>query len=384
MFRKVFKMAFLAACMLTLAAGPAMAKTVKLAVAAPLTGAAAAYGDNIKAGVSMMVDKVNAAGGVNGMTVEVEYMDEQCEPKEAATVASKIAMDTGIVGVVGHVCSSAHLAALPTYVRKGVPVISATATNVTISQKNADRDGKVWSFRNVYLDDFQGYFLAHYVSEKLGLKKIAVFFENNDYGIGLKDAFVAEAKNMGLAVVGEEAYVKGAQDFTPQLTKLKGQDPDGLFISGYYGEGALIAGQAKKLGMHVVKFGADGIDNADYINLAKEAAEDTYLTVPFLPELATGDAATFVVDYKAKFGRDVDWMSVNAYDAAGLLLKAIGSVGADRAKVQAYLAAMTSADKGYMGVGGNTFFDAKGDCKKNAFVKMVKGGKFVPAPVQMQ
>ena len=106
-----------------------------------------------------------------------------------------------------------------------MPVITATATNVTISQKNADRDGKVWSFRNVYLDDFQGYFLAHYVSEKLGLKKIAVFFENNDYGIGLKDAFVAEAKKMGLSVVGEEAYVKGAQDFTPQLTKLKGPEP---------------------------------------------------------------------------------------------------------------------------------------------------------------
>ena len=67
----------------------------------------------------MMIEKVNAAGGVNGMKVEVEYMDEQCEPKEAATVASKIAMDTSIVGVVGHVCSSAHLAALPTLCAQG-------------------------------------------------------------------------------------------------------------------------------------------------------------------------------------------------------------------------------------------------------------------------
>ncbi|MBG0775424.1 MAG: ABC transporter substrate-binding protein [Desulfovibrionaceae bacterium] len=379
MFGKTIKGALLVCCALTLMAGAAYAKTIRIAVASPFTGGAAAYGDNIKAGVSMKVDEVNAAGGLNGDQIEVVYMDEQCEPREAATVASKIVMEEDIPGLVGHLCSSAHLAALPTYVRKGVPSITPTATNVTISDKNKDRKGLVWSFRTVYRDDFQGKFLADYAKKVLGLKKIAVFYENNDYGIGLKDAFVGQAKAIGLAVVGEEAYIKGAQDFTPQLTKLKGQNPDGLFISGYYTEGALIASQAKKLGMNVAKFGADGLDNADYINLAKDAADGTYLTVPFLAEAAGPGAQAFIAKFKKRFGRDLDWMSANAYDAAGLLLQAIAAVGPDRAKVRDYLASIDGPEKGYKGITGNTYFDANGDCQKPAFVKTVRNQKFVPA-----
>lgn len=359
------------------------ADNVKIAVPSPYTGPAAAYGDNVKAGVEMKVEEINAAGGVNGKQIAVEYMDEQCDPKEAATVASKIVMDDEIVGIVGHLCSSAHLAALPSYVRKGVAAISPTATNVTISEKNKDRKGRVWSFRDVYRDDFQGAFLASYAKDVLGLASVAVFYENNDYGIGLKEAFVNKAKEIGLNVVGEEAYVKGTTDFTPQLTSLKEKNPEGLFISGYYNEGALIASQAKKLGMDVAKFGADGLDNSDYINLAKDAAENTYLTTPFLEEVASEEGKAFAAKFKEKYGRDVDYMSANAYDAAGVLVQAIAEAGADREKVREYLAGIDSKDKAYQGVTGAIFFDENGDCQKSAYVKMVKDGQFIPAPKQV-
>jgi len=365
-------------------AAPAEPAVITIACASPFTGALAPYGDNVKAGVTMKVDEINAAGGVNGKQVEVIYLDELCDPKEAATVATKIAQNDDIVGIVGHLCSSAHLAALPTYVRKGIPAISPTATNVTISDKNKDDAGKVWSFRDVYRDDFQGQFLARYAKEALGLTKIAVFYENNDYGIGLKDAFVNKAKELGLEIVGEEAYVKGTPDFTPQLTSLKAGKPDGMFISGYYNEGALIADQAAKLGMDVVKLGADGFDNADYIKLAAEASEGTYLTVPFLAEAAGAGAQEFMVAYKERFGRDVDYMSANAYDAAAILLQAIGAAGADRNAVRDYMAGMDTPEEGYQGVTGLTYFNEHGDAQKPAFVKTVKDGAFVPAPTQLQ
>lgn len=371
--------ALLLACVLALVSAPAFAKTIKIACASPFTGPAAAYGDNVKAGVTMKVEEVNAAGGINGDQVEVVWMDELCDPKEAATVSTKIARDKEIIGIVGHLCSSAHLAALPTYVRQGIATISPTATNVTISDLNKDRKKRVWSFRDVYRDDFQGAFLARYAKEALGLKKVAVFYENNDYGIGLKDAFVAKAKELGMAVVGEEAYVKGTADFTPQLTKLKSGSPEGIFISGYYNEGALIATQAKKLGMDVLKFGADGLDNADYIKLAGPASEGTYLTTPFLADAANDIGKKFMKDFEARFKRGVDYMSVNAYDAAGILLQAIEKAGADRAKVREYMANMNSPEKGYMGASGLTYFNEHGDAQKPAFVKMVKGGKFVTA-----
>ena len=222
--RKMTRATVLAAALgltLGLSAGPAAAAdTIKIAVPSPFTGSAAGYGENVKAGVVMKLEEINAAGGVGGKKIEAVYLDEQCEPREAATVSSSIANDPEIVGIVGHLCSSAHLAALPTYVREGIAAITPTATNTTISSKSKDEKGLTWSFRNVYRDDFQGKFLADYTDKVLGLKKVAVFYGNNDYGIGLKEAFVKEAKAIGLTIVGEEAYKKGDQDYTPQLTKL--------------------------------------------------------------------------------------------------------------------------------------------------------------------
>jgi branched-chain amino acid transport system substrate-binding protein len=382
-FKRGLIMALAMAAFIALGNMVMAADTIKIAVPSPFTGSAAGYGDNVKAGVMMKLEEVNAKGGVNGKKVEAVYFDEQCDPKEAATVGTKIAGDKDIVAIVGHLCSGAHLAALPNYVRVGVAALSPTATNVTISEKGKDAKGLYWSFRNVYLDDFQGTFLADYMSKVMGVKKVAVFYENNDYGIGLKDAFIKQAKAIGLTLVGEEAYMKGAQDFTPQLTKLKAAAPEALFISGYYAEASLIADQAKKLGVNVPKFGADGMDNADLIKLAGPAADNTYLTTPFLAETAGADAKAFIEGFKAKFKRDVDWMSANAYDAAGMIIEAISKVGADRAKIREHLAGINSKEKAYKGITGLTYFNDKGDCVKPAYVKMVKDGKFVPAEKQM-
>jgi branched-chain amino acid transport system substrate-binding protein len=383
MIGKTWPRIVVACCLMLLLSSPALAETIRIAVASPFTGALAGYGDNVKAGVTLKVEEINAQGGINGKQIRVEWMDEQCEPREAATVAARIAQNRNIVGVVGHLCSSAHLAALPTYLRHGIPVVAPTTTAVSISEQSKDRAGKTWAFRVVYRDDYQGEFLAQYVNEILELKNIAVFYENNDYGIGLKEAFVNKAQELGLNIVGQEAYVSGASDFNPQLTRLRGRNPDGLFISGYYPEGALIAGQAENLGMKVAKFGADGFDNADYISLAGSSANNTYLTVPFLADAAEGEAQEFMQKFRERFNREVDWMSANAYDAAGILLEAIAQGGEDREKIREYIAGINSPENAYAGITGMTYFNDVGDTLKPAFVKMVKDGEFVAAPVQM-
>ena len=376
---KSFGKLFLCLGLALLLAGPAAAADViKIGVAGPYTGGAAAYGDNIKAGVSLKIKEINAAGGINGKQVEAVWGDDLCEPKDAGNVGSKFATDKDIVAVIGHVCSSATLAAMPIYVRHNLVAISATSTNVTIPDV-----GKGWFFRNCYTDDFQSQFLARYVKSALGLSKVAIFHENNDYAIGLKEAFVSEAKNIGLEVVGVEAYVKGTTDFGPQLTKLLAEKPDAIFLCGYYQEGALVANQARKKGFDGVLFGADGIDNADYIKLAGAAADNTYISVPFLAEAASEDGKAFAAAFEKETGRASDWMSANAYDCMGILAAAIAKVGPDRVKIREALAAMSSPETGFKGVTGNTFFDAKGNCQKPAFIKKVEGGNFVPAK-QMQ
>ena len=353
----------------------AMAGNIRIGVASPFTGNLAAYGDNIKAGTSLKLKEINDAGGINGQKVELVWGDDLCQPKDAGTVGSKFAADKSIVAVIGHLCSSATLAAMPIYVRAGLPALSPTSTNPTIGDV-----GKGWFFRNCYTDDFQGKYLASYVVPKLlGKNKVAIFYENNDYAIGLKDSFMAGARSAGVNVTGAEAYMTGTTDFTPQLTKLLRDDPETIFLCGYHPEGALIAGQGRKLGFSGPFFGADGIDNEDYIKIGGKAAENTYCTVPFLAESASPAGKAFAKQYKKTYGRDVDWMSANAYDCLGILAQVIGKAGADRKKIRDGLAAINSEATGYKGVTGLTYFDKKGDCAKPAFVKLVKDGKFVAA-----
>jgi branched-chain amino acid transport system substrate-binding protein len=353
----------------------AMAENIRIGVASPFTGDLAAYGDNIKAGVNLKLKEINDAGGINGQKIELVWGDDLCAPKDAGTVASKFAADKSIVAVIGHLCSSATLAAMPIYVRAGLPAISPTSTNPTIGDV-----GKGWFFRNCYTDAFQGEYLATYVVPKLlGKNSVAIFYENNDYAIGLKDAFMAGAKSAGVTVTGAEAYVAKTTDFTPQLTKLLQDKPDTIFLCGYHPEGALIAGQARKLGFNGPLFGADGIDNEDYIKLGGKATDNTYCTVPFLAASAGPAGQEFAKQYKEAYGRDVDWMSANAYDCLGILAQVIAETGPDRKKIREGLAAINSEANGYKGITGLTYFDKKGDCAKPAFVKMVKDGKFVAA-----
>jgi len=267
----------------------AMAGNIRIGVASPFTGDLAAYGDNIKAGVSLKLKEINDAGGINGQKVELVWGDDLCAPKEAGTVGAKFAADKSIVAVIGHLCSSATLAAVPIYVRTGLAAISPTSTNPTIGDV-----GKGWFFRNCYTDDFQGKYLASYIVPKLLKKKtVAIFYENNDYAIGLKDSFMAGAKAAGVKVTGVEAYVAKTTDFTPQLTKLLRDKPETIFLCGYHPEGALIAGQARKLGFKGPLFGADGIDNVDYIKIGGKATDNTYCTVPFLASAAGPDGKAF-------------------------------------------------------------------------------------------
>jgi branched-chain amino acid transport system substrate-binding protein len=354
-------------------------ETIKIGLAAPMSGDAAAYGEIVKNGAMMKVDEINAAGGINGKMLELVVGDERCDPKEAAAVGQNFVSNEEIVAIVGHVCSSAMLAAIPIYDVAGPAVISPTCTNVNIGTASVNR----WSFRDVYRDDFQGKFLANYSKEVLGLKKVAIFYDTNDYAIGLKDAFEAAAKEAGLEIVGSEAYTGDTIDFAPQLTKFKELAPDGIFIAGYYEKGGLILSQAMKLGIKAQFMGADGLNNPELINIAKEAAEGFIASTPFIFE-ANEAGMKFKSDFEAKYSVTPDWMAANAYDCVGILADVIAKVGTDRIAIRDGLQAMNSPETGYNGLTGVTYFDANGDCQKPAYVAVVKDGAFVAAEKQMK
>src|SRR5690606_16960145 len=161
-------------------------------------------------------------------------------PKEAPNVAQKFAADDKILAVIGHWNSSCTLAARGIYEAVQMPVI-------TDSVNKAITDGTTpHMFRISLTDTTQAKNLAQYAYNKLGNRNAAIIFKENDFGTGLKNDFTEEFIKLGGKIVASETYFEGqSKDFSPQLTKIKGQNPDVLFVPGYYVETALIAQQAK-------------------------------------------------------------------------------------------------------------------------------------------
>ncbi len=364
--------------LISVSSGTVRARTekIKIPVASPFTGPLASLGEGIRNGAFLKADEINAGGGINGRLVEIILGDELCDPQEAAAVATRFANDPQVVIVVGHLCSSATLAALPIYKEAGLPAITPASTNPQIAKSSP------YYFRNVYKDDFQGEFLARYAKKVKNFKKVAIFYEVNDYALGLKNAFIKKAEKLGLRIIGAESYMAETVDFTAQLSKFKMMRPDAVFISGYAPQATLIISQARSLGLKCAFFGGDGLD--DQVMLKNPDAEGLFVTTPFLVDRGGARVKDFVEHYREKFSLDPNWFAANTYDAVGIAAAAIASVGLDREKVRAWLAGISSPEKAYWGITGATYFDKNGDCLKDAFVKVIRDGRWASAGEQLK
>lgn len=363
-----------------------VSKEVIVAVAGPFTGTAAAFGEMIKRGAELKAKEINTAGGINGMTLTLKFGDDAGTDKEAKLVATRFATDNQILAVVGHFNSSCSLAGKPIYKDNGIVALSPGSTNVSVAE------GSDWTFRNLYRDDFQGKFIARYIQNVLtDTKTVAVLFDNDDYGRGLRDAFTAEAKVIDLEVVRSVAYDRENTDFSTQLTDIKGKKPDVIFISGLYEQAALIVKQARKLGIRSLFFGADGIDSPDFLKNAGVSAEGTYLTTPFTFGAGGEEAAKVAAAFEAEFGVPPDTWAALTYDAMGMIAEAIEKTYSEEATteinrkvIRDHLAAIDTPEEGYKGITGLTYFDKNGDTvNKPAYVKIVKNGEYTTAPEQM-
>jgi branched-chain amino acid transport system substrate-binding protein len=360
--------------------GKTPANVIRLGVAGPLTGSGAAFGEQLKMGAQLAADQANEKGGVNGKRIELVFGDDQGRDDQASAVATKFANDPTIVAVIGHFNSICSLAGKPIYKRAGVVEFSPGSTNVKVAE------GSEWTFRNLYRDDYQGTFLARYAKNILGVRRVAVFYDNDDYGTGLKDAFVAEARAIGLEVLGTEAYQREATlDFSASIDKFAARTPDAIFISGLYNEAASIVKQTREKGIRVPFLAADGVSSPEFINIAGDAAEGTYITTPFIVHESIGGpkAQAFREAFRERLGREPDTWAALTYDAVNQTIDAIQHVGPNRKAIRDYLAQTNTPEKAYQGVTGATYFDENGDCLKPAYVAVVRNGEFVPAEKQL-
>jgi len=346
---------------------------ILIASANPMTGDSAQFGDMKVKAIQLAIDEFNNANGLNGRKAKLVVGDDTGNPKEAPNVAQKFASDSGILAIIGHWNSSCTLAARGIYNSAQIPVI-------TDSVNKAITDGTTpYIYRISLTDTTQATQLANYAYDKMGKRNAAVLYTANDFGTGIKTDFIKAFTEAGGKVVAEEKYFEGqSKDFSPQITNIKGKNPDLLFIAGYYVETALIAQQSASAGLNIPMLGTDGISSDELIKLGGKAVEGIKFTGFFHPEVKYPGTVEFVQAFKAKYQQEPDTYAALAYDSAKLVLEAIKKEGATRQGIKTYL----SSVKDFPGVAGPISFDSKNDVARKIIILTVKDGKIIPADQQ--
>lgn len=355
--------------------GGAMAQeTVKLAAAGPMTGPSAETGQRMKAGIELAVEEINASGGVGGKTLVVDFYDDEGKPEGAAAVAQRIASDSEVIGVIGHINSSATMAALPIYKRAGLTEVSGNSSAWKVTHMGFDN-----IFRVIINDQGQAPVVIKQLVEVEGRKKIAVIYENSDYGKGALESATETAHALGAEIVAAETYQPAVdRDFAAQLTKIMAASPDALFLVGQYGEGGAIFNQAYRLGLttdgSVLKAGFDGLRQGPFIDLAgADAVEGLLIFASFNSLSDAPKTAEFREKTMRLFGHPPTEQEAHNYDVT-YLYKAAIEAGATKETMSEVMRTMNME-----GVSGHLQFDENGDVKgKEMVIFTVKNGEFVP------
>jgi branched-chain amino acid transport system substrate-binding protein len=284
---------------------------VSIAMAGALTGPDAALGINIKNGAQLAIDKHNAANP--GCQVQLKAFDTEGDPQKATQIAPQIINDAFTIGLIGPAFSGETNATGPVFDQAGLVAVTASATNVTLSEK-----GWKTFFRGLANDGVQGPSVANYMKNTLGYDKICVIDDSTDYGLGL-----AQAVRETLGPVADSScnisVKKGDKDFSAAVTQVKGASPDAVFFAGYYAEAAPLTQQLKDGGFEGTFVSDDGTKDPEYVKQAGASSKDALLSCPCGP--ATG---AFAEEYTQRFGEPSTY-SAEGYDLATILLKGIDS-----------------------------------------------------------
>ncbi len=347
--------------------GAASGDTIRIGGLAPLTGDASSYGVAVNNGTLLAVEEINANGGIDGKQIDYIYYDEQGDATEAVNAYNRLVQDDQVVAIIGDVTTTPTLAVAQASQQDNIPIISASATaaEVTLTGPNV--------FRACFTDPFQGQLMASYAWEKLGAQTAAVLYDMaDDYSSGIAEAFIAKAEELGLQVVAEESYQGGAADFRSQLTNIKGQNPDVLFLPVYYEDLRLISAQAKEVGVEAQLCGADGWDSVLTDNFDSSVLEGGVFCSQYSTESTDERVQNFISTYKETYDMDPNMFAVLAYDATYMMAQAISDAGSTDS--QAIIDAMAALE--YDGLTGTMTFDADRNPQKSAVIVAIEGNAY--------
>ncbi|MGB7116793.1 MAG: ABC transporter substrate-binding protein [Anaerolineales bacterium] len=376
----MFALLFVMALILGACAEPASG-TITIGINAPMTGDIPKVGEGTKFAAEMWLEDINEAGGleVGGKTYQVELVIEDNESKaESATKANtKMITQDEVLVIVGPQSSKQAVPAGGVANDNETPMVSPWSTN-----PNTTLD-RPWVFRTPFLDPFQGPVVAKFVTDEFGFEKAAVLYDvASDYPKGLAEFFKQgweEIHGPG-SVVAYESFTTKDNDFSAQLTKIKGSGAEFIFTPQYYNEVALIVQQAHELGWDAPIVGSDSWGSAELMNLCGDDCIGQFFSTHYAAAGATGATKEFIDRYNEKYGYVPDDVGALTWDTMLIVQKAIqdcgeltGDIAVDRKCVRDALAQIKDFD----GITGQMTFTEQGDPIKCAvIVKINDAGEF--------
>ena len=290
---------------------------LKLGLSTTLTTDNAQLGQSIQNGAKVALHDKST---VLGFTVTLDAQDDLCSGPGSVDAANKLITDK-VVAVIGPMCSGGAVAALDPYSKENLLVVSSSATNPSVTQQ-----GKADFFRTAWNDATQGGEMAKYAYNVLNKKNAVLVNDQSVYGKGLMDVFKQSFTGLGGKIASEEAITVGEKDFSPTVTKIKGENPDIVVFGGFIAEGAILVRQLKEAGVTADFMGADGIADQKYIDQASGKAEGSYVSRGPKPTDTTL-YDKFTAEHQQVIGSPPGQFGEQTYDAVTIVLQAIEKVG---------------------------------------------------------
>ncbi len=323
-----------------------------------LTGTYAGLGIPEQRAIDLEVERINAAGGINGRELLVVYEDDATDAAKAQAAAVRLIDEEDVLAIIGASGTGQTMAMRSDAERAGVPIISMAGGSVITA------DFSEWVFQTPWPNRI----VIPFVLEEMvaaGHTTIGLISDTGGYGVDGRDIVLATAADAGATIVADETFNAGDTDMTSQLTKIRGAGPDAVLIWAAGKEAAIIARNARQLNMEQPLYGGSGIARQEFIDGAAEAAEGVRLgTGKILVPEAFGEgteayevATDFIERYEAAYGTPPDIFAGHAYDAIGLIADALMRLGSDDVTSEQVRDALEQTS-GWVGIDGTFTYSA--------------------------
>lgn len=328
----------------------AAAQTHIIGVAGPITGANAAFGQQLKNGVVYGIESINAAGGVLGQKYQVRVYDDACDPKQAVSMAERAKAD-GVKIIIGHFCSSSSIPASSVYAESNILMISPASSNPALTERN------LWNtFRVTGRDDRQGTVAAQFILNGFASRNIAILHDKTTYGQGLADETRRVLNAGGVKDRVYEGFNSGDKDFSAIVSRLKAQNIGLVYVGGFHTEIGLLLRQMRAVGVRAILMSGDGIVSSEFPSIAGAATADGTLFT-FAPDARKNPAARDAIAALSRVSASAEGYTLYAYAAVQAWAQA--AAAARSVEPRQVAAALKSGT--FNTAIGQLSFDAKGD-----------------------